>query len=73
MLNDFFLPLYFLVTYIVCIFPEKKLFTPGPLGCSRTVKEAMLRDLGSRDNEFLNTVKLIREKLTDIAGKCITE
>ncbi|KAJ9591260.1 hypothetical protein L9F63_002193 [Diploptera punctata] len=46
---------------------EKKLFTPGPLGCSRTVKEAMLRDLGSRDSEFLKTVKLIREKLIEIA------
>ncbi|KAJ4449186.1 hypothetical protein ANN_00583 [Periplaneta americana] len=46
---------------------DKKLFTPGPLGCSRTVKEAMLRDLGSRDEEFISTVKLIRQKLVDIA------
>lgn len=47
--------------------PDKKLFTPGPLGCSQTVKEAMLRDLGSRDGEFVNIIKLIRRKLLDIA------
>lgn len=49
---------------------EKKLFTPGPLVCSQSVKEAMLRDLGSRDGEFINVVKLVRQKLLDIAGKC---
>lgn len=47
--------------------PDKKLFTPGPLGCSQSVKEAMLRDLGSRDGEFVNIIKLIRRKLLDIA------
>ncbi|XP_021941083.1 uncharacterized protein LOC110840392 isoform X2 [Zootermopsis nevadensis] len=47
--------------------PEKKLFTPGPLVCSQSVKEAMLRDLGSRDGEFINVVKLVRQKLLDIA------
>ncbi|MFZ4850706.1 MAG: 2-aminoethylphosphonate--pyruvate transaminase, partial [Caldilinea sp.] len=31
---------------------DKALFTPGPLTTSRTVKQAMLRDLGSRDPEF---------------------
>lgn len=45
---------------------DKKLFTPGPLSCSQSVKEAMLRDLGSRDEEFLNIIKLIRQKLVDI-------
>jgi aspartate aminotransferase-like enzyme len=48
---------------------DKKLFTPGPLGCSQSVKEAMLRDLGSRDGEFINIVKLVRQKLVDIAGE----
>jgi hypothetical protein len=36
----------------------------------------MLRDLGSRDGEFVNIIKLIRSKLLDIAGKyywCIGE
>jgi aspartate aminotransferase-like enzyme len=48
---------------------DKKLFTPGPLGCSQSVKEAMLRDMGSRDEEFMNKVKVVRQKLLDIAGE----
>jgi len=36
---------------------KKLLFTPGPLSTSLTVKEAMLRDMGSRDEEFVNAVK----------------
>ena len=32
---------------------DKALFTPGPLTTSPTVKQAMLRDLGSRDTEFI--------------------
>ncbi len=47
---------------------DKPLFTPGPLTTSRTVKQAMLRDLGSRDGEFLRVVREIREKLLDVAG-----
>ncbi|KAK7105061.1 2-aminoethylphosphonate--pyruvate transaminase-like [Littorina saxatilis] len=47
---------------------DKKLFTPGPLGVSMTVKEAMLRDLGSRDVEFINLVKFIRSRLVEISG-----
>ena len=42
---------------------DKALFTPGPLTTSRTVKQAMLRDLGSRDVEFINFVKDIRNRL----------
>ncbi|MCW5907031.1 MAG: 2-aminoethylphosphonate--pyruvate transaminase [Chitinophagales bacterium] len=42
---------------------DKLLFTPGPLTTSATVKEAMLRDLGSRDFEFIQTVQFVREKL----------
>uniref|UniRef100_T1JE68 Alanine--glyoxylate aminotransferase n=1 Tax=Strigamia maritima TaxID=126957 RepID=T1JE68_STRMM len=52
---------------------DKKLFTPGPLGTSGTVKKAMLRDLGSRDVEFINTVKYIREQLLHIAGVSSTK
>ncbi|HNR34359.1 MAG TPA: 2-aminoethylphosphonate--pyruvate transaminase [Candidatus Hydrogenedentes bacterium] len=47
---------------------DKILFTPGPLTTSRTVKQAMLRDLGSRDFEFIATVRAIRERLVALAG-----
>jgi len=47
---------------------DKKLFTPGPLGCSATTKEAMLRDLGSRDTEFIKAVSDIRKELLNVAG-----
>ncbi len=42
---------------------DKVLFTPGPLTTSRTVKQAMLRDLGSRDSEFITIVRDIRDRL----------
>ena len=42
---------------------SKLLFTPGPLTTSATVKEAMLRDLGSLDFDFLATVRKIRMRL----------
>jgi 2-aminoethylphosphonate-pyruvate transaminase len=42
---------------------DKLLFTPGPLATSVTVKEAMLRDLGSLDSEFLELVQSIRSRL----------
>jgi len=47
---------------------DKILFTPGPLTTSRTVKQAMLRDLGSRDFEFIEVVKDIRQRLLEIGG-----
>jgi len=47
---------------------DKALFTPGPLTTSRTVKQAMLRDLGSRDVEFINIVKDVRQKLVALGG-----
>ena len=47
--------------------PGKKLFTPGPLGTSGTIKQVMLRDVGSRDKEFTSCVANIRQKLLDIA------
>lgn len=43
------------------------LFTPGPLSTSLTVKQAMLRDMGSRDLEFMNAVKDIRSGLLQLA------
>ncbi|KAL6078791.1 2-aminoethylphosphonate--pyruvate transaminase [Balamuthia mandrillaris] len=49
-------------------YKEKRLFTPGPLGVSRTTKEAMLYDLGSRDQQFMQVVKSIRSSLLRLAG-----
>lgn len=46
---------------------DKALFTPGPLTTSRTVKQAMLRDLGSRDVEFIHLVAEIRRRLVEIS------
>jgi 2-aminoethylphosphonate-pyruvate transaminase len=45
---------------------KKLLFTPGPLTTSNTVKEAMLQDMGSRDHEFMDAVKDIRNQLLSI-------
>ncbi len=45
---------------------DKLLFTPGPLTTSATVKQAMLRDLGSRDFEFIEKVKFIRLRLPEL-------
>jgi 2-aminoethylphosphonate-pyruvate transaminase len=47
---------------------EKLLFTPGPLSTSPAVKQAMQRDLGSRDAEFIATVREIRRKLVALGG-----
>ena len=47
---------------------DKLLFTPGPLTTSRAVKEAMLRDLGSRDATFIEVVRSIRQSLLGVAG-----
>jgi len=47
---------------------DKTLFTPGPLTTSRTVKQAMARDLGSRDITFIQAVRHIRSMLLAVAG-----
>lgn len=47
---------------------DKTLFTPGPLTTSMTVKQAMLRDLGSRDAEFISLARRIRGQLLALAG-----
>jgi 2-aminoethylphosphonate-pyruvate transaminase len=46
----------------------KLLFTPGPLTTSDGVKNAMLRDAGSRDAEFIAVVRDIRDRLLAIGG-----
>src|ERR1700739_1539671 len=51
----------------------KLLFTPGPLTTSATVKEAMLRDAGSRDVEFLAVVRDIRRRLLAIGNAAAPE
>jgi 2-aminoethylphosphonate-pyruvate transaminase len=51
------------------VMPEQKLlFTPGPLSTTPAVKQAMLRDLGSRDAEFLAVVREIRQELLAVGG-----
>jgi 2-aminoethylphosphonate-pyruvate transaminase len=47
---------------------DKPLFTPGPLTTSSTVKAAMLRDLGSRDGEFIEIIRRLRNRLLEVAG-----
>jgi len=47
---------------------DKALFTPGPLTTSRTVKQAMQRDLGSRDTEFISVVKDVRQRLVALCA-----
>lgn len=47
---------------------EPVLLTPGPLTTSARVKRAMLRDWGSRDEEFLEISGKIRAELLKIAG-----
>jgi len=47
---------------------EPWLLTPGPLTTSRTVKDAMLRDWGSRDVEFIKLNARVRDRLVELAG-----
>jgi 2-aminoethylphosphonate-pyruvate transaminase len=47
---------------------DKRLFTPGPLTTSPTVKGAMLRDLGSRDRDFIEVIRRVRAGLLALAG-----
>ncbi len=47
---------------------EKRLFTPGPLTTSDSVKAAMQQDLGSRDDAFIDLVRQIRQALLALGG-----
>ena len=47
---------------------DKVLYTPGPLTTSKAVKEAMLRDVGSRDEEFTQIIADVRNTLLEIGG-----
>lgn len=53
---------------IIAPWKDKALFTPGPLTTSRTVKQAMLLDLGSRDSAFIELVRDIRRRLVALGG-----
>jgi len=45
---------------------EPFLLTPGPLTTTRATKEAMLRDWGSRDGEFIAMSARVRRRLTEL-------
>jgi 2-aminoethylphosphonate-pyruvate transaminase len=47
---------------------EPYLLTPGPLTTSATVKQAMLRDWGSRDRDFIALNARVRARLVELAG-----
>lgn len=47
---------------------EPLLLTPGPLTTSRTTKEAMLRDWGSRDAAFVAMNRRMQQRLVEMAG-----
>jgi len=47
---------------------EPALYTPGPLTTSISVKQAMLRDLGSRDTSMVAIIREIREHLLSMAS-----
>lgn len=44
------------------------LLTPGPLTTSPTTKQAMLHDLGSRDQHFIAMNRRVRERLVEVVG-----
>ena len=46
----------------------KRLFTPGPITTSAAVKQAMLVDVGSRDDDFIAVVREIRQQLLAVGG-----
>ena len=47
---------------------EPLLLTPGPITVSRTTKEAMLRDWGSRDGAFIAMTERVRSRLVELVG-----
>jgi 2-aminoethylphosphonate-pyruvate transaminase len=47
---------------------DRPLFTPGPLTTSLPVRQAMMRDFGSRDDGFIELVADIRRRLPRLGG-----
>ena len=48
---------------------NKILLTPGPLNCSKRVKNKMLNEYGSRDQEFIDIIKNVRFNLVKMSCK----
>ncbi|HEY2572568.1 MAG TPA: 2-aminoethylphosphonate--pyruvate transaminase [Verrucomicrobiaceae bacterium] len=46
----------------------QRLFTPGPINTSAAVHRAMQRDVGSREDSFIQVVRHVRTELSRIAG-----
>ena len=44
------------------------LFTPGPLNTSPTVRQAMLEDMGSRDEQFIQLIASVRDGILAVGG-----
>src|SRR6185369_14793114 len=44
------------------------LLTPGPLTTSASVKQAMVHDWGSRDQNFIAINRMVLEKIVELAG-----
>jgi 2-aminoethylphosphonate-pyruvate transaminase len=49
-----------------------RLFTPGPLTTDAKVREAMTRDWGSRDADFIALTAELRQRLLDVANGAVT-
>lgn len=47
--------------------PQVKLFTPGPLNTTMTVRQAVMYDFGSRDAEFGRIVEDVKSRLLKVA------
>lgn len=60
------------MNYVISASKDKTLFTPGPTMTSHSTKLALLRDLGSRDIEFINLIKKLKVRLLDI-GNCSSD
>ena len=54
--------------YVLDVAHPPYLLTPGPLNTSASVKTAMLKDWGSRDQEFRDMTAKLRARLLEVAG-----
>lgn len=59
-------------TEVVTEHRDPLLLTPGPLTTSPSVKRAMLRDVGSRDHDFIDVNRQVRERLVEIVKGAAT-
>lgn len=57
-----------LLRSLITLKPQVKLFTPGPLNTTKSVKEAMQYDFGSRDPDFGRIIEEIKLKLLATAN-----